>query len=57
MKKSTTRQNSIITNKPNLEELYTFKNFPVFIGCTEKDFSDDPVLIKLPLSTGTGGIP
>jgi len=41
MNNSIIRSNSIITNKPNLEELHTFKNFPVFIGCTDKDLSDD----------------
>lgn len=29
------RSQSIITGKKNLEHLYTFKNFPVFMGCVE----------------------
>lgn len=29
------RSKSILTNKENLEHLYTFKNFPVFMGCVD----------------------
>ena len=29
------RDRSVITNKHNLESLYTFKDFPVFLGCVE----------------------
>ncbi len=36
-----TRKKSIITNKSNLEHLYTFKNFPVFFGCTNNDIHND----------------
>jgi 2-polyprenyl-3-methyl-5-hydroxy-6-metoxy-1,4-benzoquinol methylase len=39
------RKESVITNKDNLEHLHTFKNFPVFFGCTsnpkEKDLTAD----------------
>lgn len=37
----TERKNSIITDKGNIERLYEFNNFPVFIGCTDKDYKDD----------------
>lgn len=30
------RNKSIITGKKNLEHLYTFKNFPVFMGCVDE---------------------
>ena len=35
------RDKSIITGKQNLEHLYTFKDFPVFIWCTEKQKDTD----------------
>jgi SAM-dependent methyltransferase len=35
------RNKSIITGKENLEQLYTFKNFPVFFGCVDFDSSKD----------------
>lgn len=35
------RNKSIITEKENLEHLYTFKDFPVFIWCTEKQENTD----------------
>jgi 2-polyprenyl-3-methyl-5-hydroxy-6-metoxy-1,4-benzoquinol methylase len=39
------RKKSVITNNDNLEHLYTFKDFPVFFGCTsnlrEKDLTAD----------------
>jgi SAM-dependent methyltransferase len=39
------RNKSVITQKDNLEHLYTFKDFPVFFGCTtepkEKDLTAD----------------
>lgn len=35
------RTKSLITNKETLEHLYTLKQFPVFIGCTEKPQSED----------------
>jgi len=37
------RSKSVITKKENLEHLYTFKNFPVFFGCTNSAESDDMV--------------
>ena len=35
------RNESLLTNKNNLEHLYTFKNVPISMGCTLKDLSDD----------------
>lgn len=35
------RDKSVITDKENLKPIFTFKNFPVFIGCTEKTFDTD----------------
>ena len=41
------RSKSVITQQDNLEHLHTFKNFPVFFGCTtelkEKDITADMV--------------
>lgn len=44
MKKLTTyinRLQSVITNKKNLEPLYTLKNFPVFFGCVDAPQKQD----------------
>jgi hypothetical protein len=35
------RNNDIVLGNNDLEDLYTFKNFPVFMGCTEQNMSDD----------------
>ena len=35
------RNKSVITGKDNLEHLYTFENFPVFFGCTDKASEED----------------
>jgi len=35
------RNNDVILGSNDLEEIYTFKKFPVFMGCTEQDRSDD----------------
>ena len=35
------RNNDVILNNNDLEKLYTFKNFPVFMGCVETDAKDD----------------
>ena len=35
------RNESMISRKKNLEPLYTFKNFPVFMGCTNKPIEND----------------
>lgn len=35
------RDASIITGKKNLEQLYTYKNFPVFFGCVDSPASED----------------
>ncbi len=35
------RHESIITGKSNLESLYTFKNFPVFMGCVDSSENED----------------
>ena len=37
------RPKSLLTNKPNLEHLYTFKDFPVFMGCVDSPQSEDVV--------------
>lgn len=46
MKKLTTyvdRPKSVITGKENLEHLYTFKDFPVFMGCVDTPQDEDMV--------------
>jgi hypothetical protein len=35
------RETSILTDKKNLEHLFTFKDFPVFMGCTDQSLSKD----------------
>jgi hypothetical protein len=35
------RNNDIVYNNNDLELLYTFKKFPVFMGCTEQEIKDD----------------
>ena len=35
------RKKSVITRKENLENLHTFKNFPVFFGCTTRPIEED----------------
>ena len=37
------RTKSLLTGKENLEHLYTFKDFPVFMGCVETPQSEDVV--------------
>lgn len=39
----TTRDKSLLTGKKNLEHLYTFKDFPVFMGCVDTPQSNDIV--------------
>ena len=44
MKKLTTiikRDKAVISGKSNLENLYTFKDFPIYMGCTDEPFEDD----------------
>jgi hypothetical protein len=36
-----TRNIDVVLGNEDLEDLYTFKNFPVFMGCTDKDKSTD----------------
>ncbi|MFC1775260.1 methyltransferase domain-containing protein [Patescibacteria group bacterium] len=36
-----TRNKSILTDKENLEHLYTLKNFPVFMGCVNSSQDED----------------
>lgn len=38
-----TREKSILTGGDNLESLYTLRDFPVFMGCTENPIEDDLV--------------
>jgi hypothetical protein len=35
------RDNDVVLGNNDLEDLYTFKNFPVFMGCTTQNPSDD----------------
>lgn len=35
------RENSVLTGRKNLERLYEFQEFPVFMGCTDKAPSED----------------
>lgn len=35
------RNNDVVLNNTDLEDLYVFKNFPVFMGCTEQDQTED----------------
>src|SRR3990170_4049349 len=35
------REKSILTDKSNLEHLFTFKNFPVFMGCVDLPIKED----------------
>lgn len=35
------RSKSVITGKSSLKNVFTFKNFPVFIGCTERPNTND----------------
>lgn len=37
------RTKSLLTGKQNLEHLYTFKDFPTFVGCVETPKSEDMV--------------
>ena len=39
--KTLTRTACAVFETEDLESLYTFKNFPVFMGCTSSDISDD----------------
>lgn len=41
LKPAVSRKKSIITNKDNLEHLYTIKNSPVFVGCTDAPPKED----------------
>lgn len=41
MIKTETRKLCLLNGKDTLEELYSLKDFPVFIGCTEEDSSED----------------
>ena len=35
------REASVVTGQSNLEHLYTFKNFPVFMGCSSEINSEN----------------
>ncbi len=35
------RTNSCVTGNTDLEHLYTFKDFPIYMGCTDKEISND----------------
>lgn len=36
-----TREKCVLNNTDDLEHLYSFKNYPVFMGCTNEDLSSD----------------
>ena len=36
-----TRDESLISRKKNLEHLFTFSNFPIFMGCTSENVDKD----------------
>ncbi len=35
------RNNDVVLGKNDLEDLYTFNNFPVFMGCVDQNESQD----------------
>ncbi|MDR1471244.1 MAG: hypothetical protein LBS75_01860, partial [Synergistaceae bacterium] len=35
------RERCVISGETDLEHLYTFKDFPIFMGCTDKPPEDD----------------
>ncbi len=35
------RERCVISDEKDLEKLYSFKNFPVFMGCVDEDEEDD----------------
>ena len=35
------RDADVVLNNNDLEDLHTFKDFPVFMGCTDNDISTD----------------
>jgi hypothetical protein len=35
------RDKAVISGRSNLEHLYTFKDFPIYMGCTDEPFEDD----------------
>lgn len=43
LKRYINRSKSVITGKENLEHLYSFKNFPVFMGCVDTPQEEDIV--------------
>lgn len=53
----TTRTSSILSNSEGLEPLYTFHDFPVFMGCTDKPSENDLCAdMKWDIGTKTGVI-
>jgi SAM-dependent methyltransferase len=41
MMKLIDREKCVLTNENDLQHLYTFKKFPIFMGCTENDIDSD----------------
>jgi len=35
------RNHSVVSHIENLEQLYTFNDFPIFMGCTNEPFEED----------------
>jgi hypothetical protein len=51
------RDKSVLTGKQNLEKLYTYENFPVFIGATNEPLEKDLYVdLSLGLCPETGVI-
>jgi 2-polyprenyl-3-methyl-5-hydroxy-6-metoxy-1,4-benzoquinol methylase len=49
------RKNCVLTNENDLQHLYTFKKFPIFMGCTENDIDTDiAVDMNWSISKNTG---
>jgi len=49
------RKNSVLTNRPNLETIFKFPNFPVYAGCVEKSENNDYLLdLEVDICKDTG---
>ena len=57
LEKIITRDKSVISGKKNLEHLFTFNDFPIYMGCTDEKFEDDICLdMKWAIDPETGMI-
>ena len=41
LKNNIRRNHSVVSYRENLEHLYTFNDFPIFMGCTNEPFEQD----------------